>query len=150
MARSSIAALLLLAVSLLCFGCSGEEENPVVPESVSAPALTGTWDVFIQDRAPEVSIWFELVEEEGVLSGNFVYTLGKLPLSGTCSRDDDVRIIYEQTDPDIGTPCSGIFEGYAHADRTVISGTMRIESLPGGDVVYTGPFFACKQRESDK
>ena len=146
MARSSFAAAMLLAVSLVVLGCSGEEENPVVPESPSAPTLTGTWDVFIQDRAPEVSIWFELVEEGGVLSGNFVYTLGKLPLTGSCSGNDDVMIVYELTDPDIGAPHVGIFEGYAHADRTVISGTMRIETLSGGEVVYTGPFFACKQR----
>ena len=146
MTRSSFFAALLLAASLAVFGCSGEEENPVVPDPVSPPTLTGTWDVFIQDRAPEVSIWFELVEADGIISGNFVYTLGSLPLSGSCSENDDVVITYDQTDPDVGQVYRGIFEGYAHADRTVISGTMRIESPVGGDIVYTGPFIACKQR----
>jgi len=134
---------LLCAASFAFNGCTGEDENPAVP--APATSLTGTWDLFIENKLPEAWLWLEITDDNGVLTGNYVYATGSIPLKGTCNSAGDVSVVYEQKDPDMAMPVRGVLEGKAHADRTVISGTIRVLIPESGTVVYWGPFYACKR-----
>lgn len=149
MLRSSILTVMLLVTALALFSCEEADENPVVPRQAgvlaAAPSLTGTWDMFIENKLPEATIWLEIVDNDGDLAGYYSSYECLMPLEGVCNADNDVKIFYRQTDPEIGRVFMGTLDGYAHADKTVISGNVTISTLEG-EQLYTGTFFACKRK----